>query len=258
MDGVDWSDAEAIGKLRVADFACGTGALLSAVYDQIAARHERDGANSADLHRVMLEEVLYGCDVMPSAIHITGATLSGIEPSVDFGNSRLYTLPYGRQSDGSVKIGSLELMQTEQTMALFHTSDPGKRTSSTGEETAEQIVAEFPDEGFDLVIMNPPFTRAGSDWEGSGRQQDYVKQFRGLSTDLETQHAMATLMKQLAKDTCYHGLRRYRIGICSPRPWQVKARRSPRSGAPAVSRSGCFMAEVPPIVGTPLHGTKRA
>ena len=205
MDGVDWSDAEAIGKLRVADFACGTGALLSAVYDQIAARHERDGANSADLHRVMLEEVLYGCDVMPSAIHITGATLSGIEPSVDFGNSRLYTLPYGRQSDGTVKIGSLELMQTEQTMALFHTSDPGKRTGSTGEETAEQIVAEFPDEGFDLVIMNPPFTRAGSDWEGSGRQQDYVKQFRGLSTDLETQHAMATLMKQLAKDTCYHG-----------------------------------------------------
>ena len=205
MDGVDWSDAEAIGKLRVADFACGTGALLSAVYDQIAARHERDGASSADLHRVMLEEVLYGCDVMPSAIHITGATLSGIEPSVDFGNSRLYTLPYGRQSDGSVKIGSLELMQTEKTMALFHTSDPGKRTGSTGEESAEQIVAEIPDEGFDLVIMNPPFTRAGSDWEGSGRQQDYVKQFRGLSTDLETQHAMATLMKQLAKDTCYHG-----------------------------------------------------
>ena len=30
MEGVDWSSAEAIGKLRVGDFACGTGALLSA------------------------------------------------------------------------------------------------------------------------------------------------------------------------------------------------------------------------------------
>ena len=72
MGVVDWPDVEAIGKLRVADFACGTGALLSAVYDQIAARHERAGGNPAGLHRLMMEEVLYGFDVMPSAIHITG------------------------------------------------------------------------------------------------------------------------------------------------------------------------------------------
>ena len=203
MDGVDWSDAEAIGKLRVADFACGTGALLSAVYDQIAARHERDGASSADLHRVMLEEVLYGCDVMPSAIHITGATLSGIEPSVDFGNSRLYTLPYGRQSDGTVKIGSLELMQTEQTMALFHTSDPGKRTGSTGEETAEQIVAEFPDEGFDLVIMNPPFT-SNTAKEGS-HIGTFAPAFAAFDSNDRDQREMAKHLSKLKIGTCYHG-----------------------------------------------------
>ena len=45
MEGVDWSDPDAIGKLRVGDFACGTGALLSAVYDEIAARHERTGGD---------------------------------------------------------------------------------------------------------------------------------------------------------------------------------------------------------------------
>ena len=75
---MDWSDAEAIGKLRIADFACGTGALLSAVYEQIAAKHERAGGDPAALHRAMMEDVLYGCDVMPSAIHITGSTLSGV------------------------------------------------------------------------------------------------------------------------------------------------------------------------------------
>ena len=95
---------------------------------------------------------------MPSAIHITGSTLSGMEPSVGFGSSRLYTMPCGRQEDGSVKIGSLELLQSSTALTLFNTSDPAMRTGSAGEETAAQIIAEIPDEGFDLVIMNPPFT----------------------------------------------------------------------------------------------------
>ena len=146
MDGVDWSDAEAIGKLRVGDFACGTGALLSAVYEQIAARYERSGGDPRDLHRVMMEEVLYGCDVMPSAIHITGSTLSGIEPSVSFESSRLYTMPYGRQKDGTVKIGSLELLQASETMTLFNTSDPAMRTGSAGEETSAQVLVDIQDD----------------------------------------------------------------------------------------------------------------
>ena len=159
MEGVDWSDPDAIGKLRVGDFACGTGALLSAVYDEIGARHERTGGNPTELHRAMMEEVLYGCDVMPSAIHITGSTLSGVEPSIGFGTSRLYTMPYGRMKDDSVMIGSLELLQSSNVLTLFNTSDPALRTGSAGEETAAQIRAEIPDEGYDLVIMNPPFTR---------------------------------------------------------------------------------------------------
>ena len=119
MEGVDWGDVDAIGKLRIGDFACGTGALLSAVYEQVAARHERAGGDPAVLHRVMMEEVLYGCDVMPSAVHITGSTLSGVEPSVLFNSSRLYTMPYGRMRDGSVMIGSLELLRSSNVLTLF-------------------------------------------------------------------------------------------------------------------------------------------
>ena len=124
MEGVDWSDAGAIGRLRIGDFACGTGALLSAVYEQIAARHERAGGDAAALHKVMMEEALYGCDVMPSAVHITGSTLSGMEPSVLFNSSHLYTMPYGRMADNSVMIGSLELLQSSNVLTLFNTSDP--------------------------------------------------------------------------------------------------------------------------------------
>ena len=203
MEGVDWSDAEAIGRLRVGDFACGTGALLSAVYGQIAARHERTGGDAAALHSVMLEEVIYGCDVMPSAIHITGSTLAGMQPGGRFENSRLYTLAYGRQDDGSVAIGSLELLQASQTLALFTTSDPAQRTGGTGEETASQVVADIPDSKFDLTIMNPPFTR-NTTHEGAYSDVSMAA-FAAFNASDADQRDMAKRMLSLKKGTCYHG-----------------------------------------------------
>ncbi len=203
MEGVDWSDAKAIGRLRIGDFACGTGALLSAVYDQVAARHERTGGDGAALHKVMMEEVLYGCDVMPSAVHITGSTLSGMEPNALFGNSHLYTMPYGRMQDNSVMIGSLELLQSSNVLTLFNTSDPAMRTGSAGEETATQVRAEIPDEGYDLVIMNPPFTRA-TNHEGS--HADITNPaFAAFDATRADQTAMGDRTNRLGNDTCYHG-----------------------------------------------------
>ncbi len=203
LEGVDWSDAGAIGRLRIGDFACGTGALLSAVYEQIAARHERAGGDAAALHKVMMEEVLYGCDVMPSAVHITGSTLSGVEPSVIFNESHLYTMPYGRMQDNSVMIGSLELLQSSNVLTLFYTSDPAMRTGSAGEETAAQIRAEVPDEGYDLVIMNPPFT---SDTKHRDSEDGVLNAaFAAYNASDDDQEDMANRLKRLAKDTSYHG-----------------------------------------------------
>ena len=65
-------------------------------------------------------------------------------PAVRFDNARLYTLAYGRQQDGSVRIGSLELLQSSAAMTLFNTSDPAQRTGSVGEETAAQIICRHP------------------------------------------------------------------------------------------------------------------
>ena len=203
LEGVDWSRAGAIGKLRIGDFACGTGALLSAVYEQIAARHERTGGDAVALHRVMMEEVLYGCDVMPSAVHITGSTLSGVEPSVLFNGSHLYTMPYGRMRDDSVMIGSLELLQSSNVLTLFNTSDPAMRTGSAGEETAAQIRAEIPDASYDLVIMNPPFTRNVTR-EGAYTDTKAAA-FAGFGASDADQTQMAKRMEVLKKDTCYHG-----------------------------------------------------
>ena len=203
MEGVDWSDSDSLGNLRIGDFACGTGALLSAVYEQLAARHEQAGGASAGLHRAMMEDVMYGCDVMPSAIHITGSTLSGSHPSVGFGNSRLYTLPYGKQEEGSFAIGSLELLQTSSALTLFNTTDPAMRTGSAGEETASRIVVDIPDDGFDMVIMNPPFTSNTKHYDAEDGVVNAA--FAAFDATPREQSQMADRLKQAAKQTSYHG-----------------------------------------------------
>ena len=203
MQGVKWADPKAVGKLRIGDFACGTGALLSAVYEQIAARHERTGGDPAKLHEVMMEEVFYGCDVMPSAVHITGSTLSGLEPSVSYGKSRIYNLAYGRQSDGDVKIGSLELLRSSAAPALFNTSDPALRTGSAGEETAAYIIADIKDAGYDLVIMNPPFTNATNH---EGAHADVTNPaFAAFDASRIDQRIMGKRLNKLGDKTCYSG-----------------------------------------------------
>ena len=203
LRGTDWSDADAIGRLRVGDFACGTGALLSAVYEQLAARHEREGGNPADLHRAMMEDALYGCDVMPSAIHITSSTLSGAQPTVGYGSSRLYTMPYGRLSDGSVSIGSLELLQSSSIQTRFNMSDPAMRTGSMGEETAASVPADIADEGFDIVIMNPPFTSNTKHRDADAGVLNAA--FAAFNAPEIDQNDMASRLREMAKNTCTHG-----------------------------------------------------
>ena len=204
----DWADADAIANLRVADFACGTGALLSAVYEQIAARHEREGGDPAALHKAMMEDVLYGCDVMPSAIHITSSTLSGREPKVGYKKSRLYTLPYGRLQDDSVSsdgvsIGSLEYLNRNSQLTFTNYSNPALRTGSMGEETAASIMVDIEDESFDIVIMNPPFTRATNH---EGAHADITNPaFAAFNATREDQTAMGKRLNRLGRGSAYHG-----------------------------------------------------
>ena len=203
LGGIDWADAEAIGNLKVGDFACGTGALLSAVYEQIATRHEQAGGNPAALHTAMMEDVLYGCDVMPSAIHITSSTLSGREPKIGFGKTRLYTLPYGRMEDDSVAIGSLEYLNRNSQLTLTNYSNPALRTGSMGEETAASIMVDIEDESFDIVIMNPPFTRATNH---EGAHADITNPaFAAFNATREDQTAMGKRLNQLGRGSAYHG-----------------------------------------------------
>ena len=203
MKGMDWSDADAIRQLRIADFACGTGALLSAVYDQIANRYERTGGDPEKLHEAMMEQVLYGFDVLPFATHLTASILSGKEPATIYDQSCIFTMPFGRQKDKTVKIGSLEFLDKPEQRVLFHTGNPAKQVGSKVEATIPKV--EVPNNSLDLIIMNPPFRRTATKVQGKEKRKDESARgpFAAFGSDEQTQKEMSERMSQLTKDTCY-------------------------------------------------------
>ena len=107
------------------------------------------------------------------------------------------------RSDDSVKIGSLELLHATQQLVLINTSDPAQRTGSVGEETAAHILTDIPDEEFDLVIMNPPFTRA-TNHEGAHADITNPAFAAFGATDVD-QTDMGKRMNVLGRNSCYHG-----------------------------------------------------
>ena len=146
------------GKLpKVADFACGTGALLNGVYQRILSLYEQAGGNGREIHQKMLEENIGGVDIMPNATHLTAAALASTYAGVKIGGTQIVTAPYGVMENGDYAIGSLELLDD---MKLFDT----EAEQVGGEEnTVVKLQQTFQHGDVDIVIQNPPFTRPGSD-----------------------------------------------------------------------------------------------
>ena len=203
LHDIDWSDASTIGNLRIGDFACGTGALLSEVYGQIGIRHERAGGDPENLHKVMMEHVLYGIDVMPSAVHISAATLAGARPNLGYDSSKLYTAAYGRQQDGGVKIGSLELLKDSVVRTTAGVNSTIAATVNPNDDNGLPNGIKIQDDQFDLIIMNPPFTsntkHFGAD---DGVSHAAFAAFNATEAD---QDDMAARLKEHATGTAYHG-----------------------------------------------------
>ncbi len=191
---VDWSDGEAVTSLRVGDFACGTGALLNAAYAAMMGRYRRRGGDDEALHPRMMERVLVGADIMPAATHLTATVLSSRHPGIPFKNTSVITLPYGEQTQESgrpLALGALDLIEDERAFPLFGTGRGRVRGTAGGGEYVG--VEDLPHESFDLVIMNPPFTRPTN----HARTDMPVPSFAGLATDADTQKAMSKLLKKI-------------------------------------------------------------
>ncbi len=206
---VDWSDSEAVAGLRIADLACGTGALLSAAYRRVAARHRRRGKDPAQVHKEMMRQSLIGADVMPAAAHLTTMMLSAAHPAKPFDACEIHVVPYGLTSTGRelledgreqdletkhVRLGSLELIAKDQTGSLIgqeSTRLAGQEDSVREDDTAFELSAG----SVDLMIMNPPFTRPTG--HESAKVGVPVPSFAGLSTSPPAQKKMSQRLKRL-------------------------------------------------------------
>ena len=203
-DDGNWDDPERVKNYRVADYACGTGTLIHAAYRRINQLHLLSGGQPENLHAHMMKEGLTACDVLPSAVHLTASMLSSSHPTERYDGTRTIVAQYGKTEDGGVSIGSLDLLASNGEVQPLIALHSGSAVTATGEQSAETTV-EMPQFSQDLVIMNPPFTRSGSDWDGRRGETYQTKQFHGLSIDRGTQTRMSKLASEYGKGTCAHG-----------------------------------------------------
>ena len=202
FEDCDWSDHESVAQLRIADFACGTGTLLSRAYQRVGLIHELCGGDSANLHPLMMSRGLVGLDVLTVAVHLTAAMLAGVHPKTPFDGECLLTMPYGCYKWG-VSLGSLDLL-LDQWSLLFAIFEAAAETAGgRGPKEVRDLMSRIGHEQFNLVIMNPPFTRHGAR-EGD-RSQVHNPAFAAFGASEDDQKRLAKQLKKLSAGGPGHG-----------------------------------------------------
>lgn len=200
LANASWAKPENITGLRIADFACGTGTLLTTAYQRIGQLHELAGGDSEAIHSEMMSHALVGCDVLPAAAHLTASMLSGAHPTVTYEGSSILTVAYGKMPNGSIALGSIDLLDEQKNLQVLDIT--AKAVGGMGEKEVETW-ASLPNATFDLVIMNPPFVRpTGQEGAKIGVP---VPMFAAFASSEEEQYLMSKAMKRLTKSTSYHG-----------------------------------------------------
>jgi hypothetical protein len=198
--GGSWATDTDVTSLRIADLACGTGTLLSAAYRRISQLHERFGGDAETIHPGMMSNALIGCDVLPVAAHLTASMLAATHPTVSIEGSSIMTVGFGPRPRGGVALGSLDLLDPQRAFDIIAIT--AKAIEGMGEQEKEAW-STLPHESFDLVVMNPPFTRdTGQEGTKIGVPNPMFAAF-GLTQD--EQREMSKAAQRLLRGTSAHG-----------------------------------------------------
>jgi hypothetical protein len=119
---------------------------------------------------------------------------------VKYKQSSILTVAHGKQPNGSVALGSLDLLDPQGTLGILAIT--ARAAEGMGEQE-RNIWLSLPHASFDLVIMNPPFTRATV--HEAERLTVPNPMFAAFSSTVEEQRLMAEATKRLTAGTSAHG-----------------------------------------------------
>jgi len=155
-----------IVSVKVGDLACGSGTLLTASYialNRLATAltyyHYLD-TNLAEVYKRLVEECIYGVDALRYASQVTAVNLALITPK-PVSKENVYTIYLGFIREKGAWLGSLELLDNIKKVGGLLAWIEGGLKDVVGKVKLEGGEGEFElPEKFDIIIMNPPFTRA--------------------------------------------------------------------------------------------------
>lgn len=185
-----------IRDFKVIDPACGSGTLLSGIYMALKDKYIFDryrvsvpeDLNLNEFHRLMMEKILNGWDVLDYAGHLTLTNLALKNPNITFVRSNIYILPVGETIKGKIYLGSLSYLnkgiQQQLPIKDIFVTFPKRK----GVDIEEEKMIRVSKHSMDVVIMNPPFSRSAKPnvkfgFTGKKVMQEMNKKLRKLGRD---------------------------------------------------------------------------
>lgn len=194
-----WKKEEYVKKIKFADFACGTGTLLTTAYMQIGMNYEINGdakGRMRDLHEYFLAKNITGFDVLPSAVHLTVSALGGLYPRKLFEKTMIGTTVLGKKdpNDAHPHLGSLDLIDEKKG------SFEGVGSFIISDREEKFIHFDVSNDSIDYIMMNPPFTSNTRE----GGKEGYAM-FSSFGTPKDVKKEMSRLEKKKFANTCADG-----------------------------------------------------
>ena len=159
----DFGNIRELADFKVADLACGTGTLLMAsaqaltdkfINARAASKRPFGDKDLAILHSTLMQNVMHGYDILPTAVHLTASTLALLAPEVAFRAMNLFVMPMGLDH-GKPRLGSLDFIEGSEVKTQFALDHTHLDVIRTGAAMSFHQNAKIPK--LDLCVMNPPF-----------------------------------------------------------------------------------------------------